>query len=126
MSDDGGGTLALSLTKGERVWYTPPQCDGPGQCRPAQAAAVTFIPGVVFSGSVDGHLRAYSTDDGRVIWNTDTAHAFVTVNGVEAHGGAISGPGPVVVGGLLYLNSGYSVTRGSPGNVLLAFSIDGN
>jgi polyvinyl alcohol dehydrogenase (cytochrome) len=75
---------------------------------------------------VDGHLRAYSSDDGRIIWKTDTAQAYFTVNGVAAHGGGMSGPGPVVVGGVLYVNSGYpSVPRGSPGNVLLAFSVDG-
>ena len=34
-------------------------------CSPAQSAAVTVIPGVVFSGSLDGHLRAYSTADGQ-------------------------------------------------------------
>jgi len=125
VSDDGGGTFALSLTTGKRVWHTPPQCDWQGRCRPAQLAAVTHIPGVVFSGSVDGHLRAYSTDSGRTIWETDTAHAYVTVNGVEAHGGAMSGPGPVVAGGVLYVNSGYPAPRGLPGNVLLAYSIDG-
>ena len=126
MSDDGGGTFALRLNTGERVWYTPPQCDWTKRCRPGQVAAVTNIPGVVFSGSVDGHMRAYSTDDGRVIWNVGTASAWVTVNGVRAHGGAIGGPGPVVVGGVLYVNSGYvTVPRGQSGNVLLAFSVDG-
>ncbi len=125
VSDGGGGTFALRLSSGERVWYTPPQCEGPGICRPAQLAAVTHIPGVVFSGSMDGHLRAYSTAGGRVLWSVDTARDFVTVNGVKAHGGAICGPGPVVVGGVLYANSGYPAPRGLPGNVLLAFSIDG-
>ena len=31
-------------------------------CTGAQSAPVSVIPGVVFSGSVDGHMRAYSTD----------------------------------------------------------------
>jgi polyvinyl alcohol dehydrogenase (cytochrome) len=123
--DDGGGMFALSLTSGERIWYSPPQCDGLGRCRPAQPAAVTHIPGVVFSGAIDGYLRAYSTDDGRVIWAADTAQAFSAVNGGQAQGGTIDGPGPVVAGGVLYVNSGYTVVRGAAGNALLAYSVDG-
>jgi hypothetical protein len=33
----------------------------------------------------------------------------------------MSGPGPVVAGGLLLVGSGYSVVADTPGNVLLAF-----
>jgi hypothetical protein len=33
------------------------------------------------------------------------------------------GPGPVVAGGMLYVNSGYGAFGGRPGNVLLAFGI---
>jgi polyvinyl alcohol dehydrogenase (cytochrome) len=80
---------------------------------------------VVFSGSVDGHLRAYSANDGRILWDVDTAREYQTVNGVPGTGGAIDGPGPVIVGGTLYVNSGYGFLGGAPGNVLLAFSIDG-
>ena len=36
------------------------------------------MPGVVFSGSTDGHLRAYSTIDGKILWDFDTAKAFQT------------------------------------------------
>src|SRR5581483_7223147 len=94
----GGGLFALKLATGERVWTTPnPGCgDRPG-CSPAQSAAVTAIPGVVFSGSVDGHLRAYSSSDGKIIWDVDTARDYQTVNGVPGTGGAIDGPGPVIV-----------------------------
>jgi polyvinyl alcohol dehydrogenase (cytochrome) len=80
---------------------------------------------VVFSGSVDGHLRAYSTADGRIVWDVDTARDYQKVNGVAGTGGAIDGPGPVIVGGMLYVNSGYGMFGGAPGNVLLAFSVDG-
>ena len=118
--------FALKVATGERVWATPnPGCgDRPG-CSPAQSAAVTAIPGVAFSGSVDGHLRAYSTADGRIVWDVDTAREYQTVNGVAGTGGAIDGPGPVIVGGVLYVNSGYGMFGGAPGNVLLAFSVDG-
>jgi polyvinyl alcohol dehydrogenase (cytochrome) len=51
--------------------------------------------------------------------------SFKTVNGVKATGGSIDGPGPVVVNGMVFINSGYSRFGGIPGNVLLAFSPDG-
>jgi polyvinyl alcohol dehydrogenase (cytochrome) len=122
----GGGMFALNLATGKQVWYTPPvPCGDRKRCSPAQSAAVTAIPGVVFSGSVDGHLRAYSTKDGKVIWDIDTIRAYPTVNGVEARGGSMDGPGPVIAGGMLFLNSGYAAGGGMPGNVLLAFSVDG-
>jgi len=50
---------------------------------------------------------------------------FATVNGVKARGGSINGPGPAVVAGMLYVNSGYGAFGEMPGNVLLAFSADG-
>jgi polyvinyl alcohol dehydrogenase (cytochrome) len=86
---------------------------------------VTLIPGVVFSGSLDGHLRAYATGDGRIVWDVDTAMEYQAVNRVKAKGGSLDGPGPVVVGGTLYVNSGYGMFGEMPGNVLLAFSVDG-
>ena len=77
-----------------------------------------MIPGVVFSGSVDGHIRAYSTTDGRIIWDYDTMQEFQTVNGVKGTGGSIDGAGPVIVNGMVLTNSGYGRWRGKPGNVL--------
>jgi polyvinyl alcohol dehydrogenase (cytochrome) len=122
----GGGMFALDLATGKQVWHTPPPgCGERKKCSPAQSAAVTLIPGVVFSGDLDGHLRAYSTSDGRILWDVGTAQEYHTVNGVKAKGGAIDGPGPVVVNGVLYVNSGYGFLGGAPGNVLLAFSVDG-
>jgi polyvinyl alcohol dehydrogenase (cytochrome) len=122
----GGGMFALRLDTGKQVWYTPPaSCGDRKRCSPAQSAAVTAIPGVVFSGSVDGHLRAYSTTDGSILWDVDTIGSYKTVNGIEAHGGSMDGPGPVIGGGMMFVNSGYAAGGGMPGNVLLAFSVDG-
>jgi polyvinyl alcohol dehydrogenase (cytochrome) len=119
----GGGLTAIRLSDGEKVWYAaPPPCDAKPGCSPAQSAAVTAIPGAVFSGSLDGHLRAYSNEDGRVIWDFDTARDFETVNGVKAKGGGVDGPGAVVTGGMVFIGSGYQRTGGMGGNVLLAFS----
>ena len=120
---EGGGLTALRVEDGTRAWYAaPPACGAKPGCSPAQSAAVTAIPGVVFSGSVDGHLRAFSAADGKVLWDVDTARDYDAVNGVRGQGGSLDGPGAVVVGGMLFVNSGYSRFGGMPGNVLLAFA----
>ena len=122
----GGGLFALDAATGKKVWVAPPPvCGERPNCSPAQSAAVSAIPGVVFSGSVDGHLRAYAASDGRVVWDFDTAREFTTVNGVTAKGGSMDGPGPAIAGGMLFVGSGYGSWGGLPGNVLLAFSVDG-
>jgi polyvinyl alcohol dehydrogenase (cytochrome) len=122
--EKGGGLHAIRLADGTEAWVAPGHpCNPPKTgCSPAQPAAVSAIPGAVFSGSVDGHLRAYSTEDGQVLWDFDTARDFTTVNGVPGHGGSIDGPGAVIVNGMLYINSGYARQGGMPGNVLLAFA----
>ncbi|HEX4136128.1 MAG TPA: PQQ-binding-like beta-propeller repeat protein [Bryobacteraceae bacterium] len=122
-STAGGGLTAIRITTGEKVWFTPPTPCGPRPgCSPAQSGAVSAIPGVVFSGSLDGHLRAYTAEEGKVVWDFDTVRDYETVNGVKAHGGAINGPGAVVVGGMVLINSGYGRNSGLAGNVLLAFA----
>jgi polyvinyl alcohol dehydrogenase (cytochrome) len=122
----GGGLTALRLEDGGKIWFAPGQpCDPPRPgCSPAQPAAITAIPGVVFSGSLDGHLRAFASEDGEVLWDFDTAKEYATVNGIPAKGGSLDGAGPVVVGGLVFVNSGYPRNGGMPGNVLLAFAPD--
>jgi len=122
----GGGMAALDLRTGRILWRTPaPGCGNRRPCSPAQGAAVTAIPGVVFSGSVDGHLRAYSTKDGKILWDYDTVRSFSTVNGVTAKGGSFYSGGQAVVNGMVFASSGYSHHGGViPGNVLLAFSAE--
>lgn len=121
----GGGLTALRLTDGSQAWFAPPQACAPPKpgCSPAQEAAVTMIPGVVFSGSLDGHMRAYDSENGKVLWDFDTAREFTTVNRVAAKGGSLDGAGPVISGGMIFINSGYPRFGGMPGNVLLAFGI---
>jgi polyvinyl alcohol dehydrogenase (cytochrome) len=123
-----GGLHAVSISSGARIWYSappPPQCPPGPRCSAAQAAAISVIPGVVFSGSNDGVLRAYSARDGSVIWETNTEREFNTVNAVPARGASMLGPGPVIVAGMLYVSSGYGAFGGRPGNVLLAYGMQG-
>ncbi len=125
---DAGGMAAVRIADGDVVWEAPPfqdTCGARPGCHTAQPGAVTVIPGVVFSGSLDGHIRAYATETGNVIWDVDTVGEFDTVNGVPGRGGALNGPGATVAGGMLYVSSGYGLLNYMPGNVLLAFSVEG-
>jgi polyvinyl alcohol dehydrogenase (cytochrome) len=123
-----GGLHAVELATGARAWYAPPELPVCGKlsraCSGAQFSAVTAIPGILFSPSNDGALRAYSSLDGRIVWTFDANREFSTVNGLRAKGGSMNGPGPVVAGGMVYASSGYGVFGLRPGNVLLAFGVD--
>lgn len=122
----GGGLFALSAATGKRVWYAPPPsaaCNKQVGCSAAQSSPPTLIPGVVFSGSEDGYLRAYDTRNGGVLWEFNALREFHTVNGIVAHGGSMNATGPAIVNGMLYVEAGY--TNNIAGNVLLAFSVDG-
>ncbi len=117
--NSSGSLWALDLKTGVPRWLTPAPatpCSWEGLCSHAQSQAVTVMPGGVFSGSMDGHLRAYSTIDGKILWDFNTAKPFQTQNGVRAGGGPLEHGGATIVNGSVYINSG---------NTLLAFSVDG-
>lgn len=121
-----GSLNAVDLAAGKPVWRTPDPPESckahPDLCSVAQAAVTTLIPGVIFSGSFDGHLRAYDVNSGKVIWDFDTDRVYDGINHVSGHGGSIGSSGPTVVNGMVYQTSGYaSYGLGMPGNVLLAF-----
>lgn len=104
----GVGMTALDIASGKLRWNSPvPR---------SPAHAVTAIPGALFSGSLDGHLRGFSTIGGKILWDVDTARQYPTTNGAEAAGGTPGRGGVVIVKGMVYVNSG---------SALLAFSIDG-
>ena len=124
---EAGGLHAVDLVTGEHVWYAPPPpllCVAGRGCDGAQAAAVSVIPGAVFSGSNDGGFRAFSTADGSLLWEFDTNRDFETVNGFPGTGASILGPGPAIAGGMVFVNSGYGSHGGRRGNVLLAFGLE--
>ena len=130
-ADGKPGLNALNLTTGETLWHTatPVVPCNAKRCRVAQSAPVTAIPGAVFSGAVDGHLRAYDANTGTIVWDFDTAaESYDTVNGVKgARGGALDATGPVLSKGMLFQHSGYPgvMMVGGGQNLLMAFSVNG-
>lgn len=126
-SPNPGGMHAVNLETGKLAWSMPPQpklCGTERGCSSSQAAAISAIPGAVFSAGADGGVRAYASSDGSIIWTFNTNRPFKTVNGVEANGGTMDATGVTVSGGMLYVNSGYGGIVGRAGNVLLAFRVE--
>ncbi|HVB85563.1 MAG TPA: PQQ-binding-like beta-propeller repeat protein [Candidatus Dormibacteraeota bacterium] len=121
---------ALQISDDATIWHDPaPKGDcswGKQGCSGTESAAISVISGAVFSGAADGHLRAYSTKDGSVLWDFDTAaKTYQAVNGVPAKGGTLGTEGPTIANGIVYVNSGEGRFNGHRGNALIAFSVDG-
>ncbi|HTR29386.1 MAG TPA: PQQ-binding-like beta-propeller repeat protein [Puia sp.] len=118
------GIYALDVKTGKILWYTAsPPCQGEKSCMAVNSAAPAAVPGLVFAGGLDGHIRAYQSENGAIAWDYNTAVPCTTVNGVSGEGGAIDGPAPVISRGMLFVNSGYGMFGQKPGNVLLAFTV---
>jgi len=116
-----GGVAAVRMDTGEQKWFTP-IAPTPGPGPKGETAAITAIPGAIFSGGWDGVLRAFSTEDGHLLWEYNTIRDYDTVNHVPAKGGSMAAPGPTVAGGMVFVGSGYVFTSGTPGNALLVFA----
>ena len=121
------GLYALNPADGKLLWSAPADnvCAQRDFCNPGILAAITAIPGAIFAGHLDGRVRAYDSNSGTVLWSYDTKPEVVTVSGAKGHGGSIGGSGPVVYQGMVFVNSGYGLYGHMPGNLLLAFSVDG-
>jgi len=94
MAASGGVVFAplsdwgLPRRAGSSRWMRPPaklsgrrrlrslRAPGNQDALPPQLAPATAVPGVVFSGSMDGHLRAYRMTNGEIIWDFDTNREF--------------------------------------------------
>jgi polyvinyl alcohol dehydrogenase (cytochrome) len=104
------------------IKITPP--DDPPVCTAGNVAAVSSSPGLVYEGAEDGKMRIYSAKTGENLWTYDSVHMFTGVNGLSGPGGSISGNGGAVVShGMVYVESGYQLSHGLPGHVLLAFGL---
>lgn len=121
------GLYALDPNNGKLAWTSLPdnECKGEKFCDPGILASIASSPGVVYAGHLDGRVRAYDAATGKVLWQYDTRTPVKTLSGVIAAGGSIGGGGPVPYQGMLYSNSGYGLYFHLPGNVLMAFSVDG-
>lgn len=132
------GLYALSVEDGSRQWSAPitRDCDtnlfeyfGRTTLYPAcsfyfgLSAPPLVVNDLVFAGALDGRLRAFARSNGAVLWQTETARAFETINGVPAHGGSIDVAGIQAVDDMLYLQSGYGQFGELPGNALLAYRL---
>jgi polyvinyl alcohol dehydrogenase (cytochrome) len=118
------GIFAVDAATGTEIWARPADDVCPAGnpfCDPGISAAVTAIPDAVIAGHMDGWLRIYAAVDGAVLWEYDTLKDQFTVSGETARGGSMSGGGPAVADGMLYVNSGYGIYFHMPGNMLLAF-----
>jgi polyvinyl alcohol dehydrogenase (cytochrome) len=121
------GIYALDINNGNLIWKSAnPACNGKNDCLPCNSAAPAVIPGIVFAGSLDGYIRAYDSEDGKIIWNFNTATTFETTDGITGKGGSLDGPAPVISDGMLFVNSGYGMLGGTRGNILLAFEVEKN
>jgi polyvinyl alcohol dehydrogenase (cytochrome) len=119
------GLHALDIATGRIMWnyQSPTKCEVV-QCSPGFGGSVTATAGMVISGADDGHLRVFDGASGKVLWETDTAQAYTTVNGVAAHGGAIAGGvAPIAYKGEVIVPSGYGYASKKNGNVLLVFGV---
>ncbi len=125
-----GGLTALDLATGAVAWHTPapaPVCAwGAAGCLHAQPGAVALIPGAVFAGALDGHVRAYGSTTGAILWDLDAGGSFPAVNGGRAEGGNIDGAAITIAEGALFINAG-NATLLSPrhGEAVLAVTVDG-
>ena len=123
------GLYALNIDDGELQWQhrTHPDCDGRQDKAPrceylyGFSAAPVVIDGAVVTGSLDGYLRIFDGEDGRMMFSYDTIRSYDTVNGIKGQGGAIDSAALVAANGLLLVNSGYGMFGQPQGNVLLAF-----
>lgn len=120
------GVNAINAANGDVLWSHLQKDSCPADlafCDPGVSAAVTAIPGVLFAGHLDGVLRAYDKQSGKVIWQFDANQTVTAVNGLTATGGSFGGPGATLADGYLFINSGYGYSLHMPGNMFAVFAI---
>lgn len=131
------GLLALNLKGGKELW----RVDVSDQCEPSPTQAADATPScssyfglsgallttdeLVFAGALDGTVRAWDVDTGKLLWQQNTAEPVTGNNGLSGHGGSIDVGGQVLAGDWLYVSSGVNLYGRMPGNVLRAYRIPG-
>jgi len=125
------GLYALDIATGEQRWATPiaNTCGDKEPCDSGLSAAIAATPDLVFSGGLDGVMRAFDATTGQVVWSFDTWGTFPAVGGdltpesPEAVGGTLEVHGPLITGNMMFVLSGYAHQTLKGGNALLAFEL---
>ncbi|MEM7100148.1 MAG: PQQ-binding-like beta-propeller repeat protein [Pseudomonadota bacterium] len=124
---DSPGMHALDIDTGKILWSTvhEDECNGLAFCHPGISQVPTVIGDLVIAGAMDGTVRAYRLEDGKVLWDLDTKNTFTTNSGNQTSGGSFGGAaGPIAQDGMLLLSSGYGIYNHMPGNLLLMLAVD--
>ena len=119
------GVSAVNAIPGEVLWsHVQENVCGEGRpfCDPGVSAAITATDGAVIAGHLDGIIRIYDRDSGKIIWSYNTTTPVTGTNGVIAKGGGMSGSGPALGAGHMVINSGYGLYNHEAGNALLVFA----
>jgi polyvinyl alcohol dehydrogenase (cytochrome) len=105
---DYGSYAALDAATGKIIWQTPdPEGD------PLDIGGVTVSNGVMFVGSMSGHMYALNAATGDVLWD------------FEGQGSSNAGPA-IGSDGTVYWGNGYQrFFLGAPSHTFYAFSVDG-
>lgn len=110
------GIYALDLETGALVWEIHPQRDYEGLQTPVLfSASLSVTNDVLFAGSLDGIVRAFSVADGRELWSFATAIEVSDIDNIAGAGGTIDSAGVVVAGDGILVNSGYGTLFGGVG-----------
>ncbi|MBA59667.1 MAG: hypothetical protein CMQ40_10935 [Gammaproteobacteria bacterium] len=121
---DRPGMNAVDANTGKIIWSTlhDNRCGGREFCHPGISQVVTVIGDMVLGGAMDGIIRAYAIDNGKILWELDTTkNEYSSITGAMAFGGSFGGAaGPIASDGLLLISSGYGLYNHMPGNLLLA------
>ena len=119
------GLHAVSVNDGAVRWsaLTTDACTGREGCFPGVSAAVIATDELVVAGGLDGRLHALDAQSGESLWSYDSWRSFDAVNGVKTEGGPIDVHGPLVIGDMLFVTSGYETFGQKSGNALLAFRL---
>lgn len=119
------GVHAIDISNGEVLWrHVQDNICFPEHefCDPGISSPVTAMPGALVAGHLDGFVRAYSKEDGQLLFEFDSRGDITGVNGLTGHGGSMSGAGPAIVDGHVVINSGYGLYNHQAGNILLVFA----
>jgi polyvinyl alcohol dehydrogenase (cytochrome) len=119
------GLYALDIATGELRWSTPitDTCGDRERCNSGLSAAIVATEDLVWSGGLDGNLRAFDAETGAVVWQYDTWREYDATDGTTANGATIDTDGPMIAGNMLFIQSGYARQLLTGGNALLAFEL---